>query len=125
MENLNSSRIRVKFMNPLLEIDIYGYSVEDTKRFFNTILRIDKERNDIERNITPKDTLSFSIADSAGGTGYSTAAGRGGSFYDPLVDEGQPLPFSSVESDRTHGEDTHGEGGLFISSLEDKDEDNG
>ena len=110
MENLNSSRIKVKFMNPLLEIDIFGYSVEDTKRFFNTILRIDKERNDIERN---KDTLSFNIADSAGGTGYSTAAGRGGSFYDPLIDEGKPLPFSSV-SDRT--QDTHGEGGLFVES---------
>ena len=120
MENLNSnSRIKVKFMNPLLEIDIYGYSVEDTKRFFNTILRIDKERNDIERNITPKDTLSFSIADSAGGTGYSTV--RGGGLHDPLIDEGRPLPFSSVESDRTQGEDTHGEGGLFISSLEDEE----
>ena len=122
MENLNSNmgRIKVKFMNPLLEIDIYGYSVEDTKRFFNTILRIDRERNGLERNISDE-TLNFTITDSSGGTGYSTAAGR----YDPLVDEGKPLPFSSVERDRTQGEDTHGEGGLFVSSLEDKDEDNG
>ena len=122
MENLNSSRIKVKFMNPLLEIDIFGYSVEDTKRFFNTILRIDRERNGLERNISDE-TLNFTITDSSGGTGYSTAAGRGGGMelHDPLVDEGQPLPFSSVESDRTHGEDTHGEGGLFVSSLEDED----
>ena len=124
MENLNSNmgRIKVKFMNPLLEIDIYGYSVEDTKRFFNTILRIDRERNGLERNIS-----DFTITDSSGGTGYSTAAGRGGGMelHDPLVDEGKPLPFSSVERDRTQGEDTHGEGGLFVSSLEDKDEDNG
>ena len=34
---------------------------------------------------------------------------------DPLVDEGKPLPFSSV-SERTQGEDTHGEGGLFVES---------
>ena len=95
MENLNSSRIKVKFMNPLLEIDIFGYSVEDTKRFFNTIIRIDKERNNVERKITEE----MKLTDSTG--------------IDPLMDEGKPLPFSSV-SDRT--QDTHGEGGLFVES---------
>ena len=103
MENLKSNRIKVKFMNPLLEIDIFGYSVEDTKRFFNTILRIDKERNNIERKNT-EDTLELKLTDSAG--------------FDPLVDEGKPLPFSSVENDndRTLGKDVHGEGGLFEAS---------
>lgn len=116
MENLNSNmgRIKVKFMNPLLEIDIFGYSVEDTKKFFDTIIRIDEERNNLERKI------DLTLSDSAGGTGYSTV--RGGGLYDPLVDEGKPLPFSSVESDRTRGEDTHGEGGNFVSSLENNED---
>jgi len=96
-------------MNPLLEIDIFGYSVEDTKRFFNTILRIDKERNNIERKVT-EDTLELKLTDSAGG-------------IDPLIDEGSPLPFSSVERDRTPDPaDVHGEGGLFEASTRHKPE---
>jgi len=105
MENLNNNRIKVKFMNPLLEIELYGYSVEDTKRFFNTILRIDKERNNIER----KNTEELKLTDSAG--------------FDPLIDEGSPLPFSSVERDRTPDPaDVHGEGGLFEASTRHKPE---
>ena len=101
MENLNSnSRIKVKFMNPLLEIDIFGYSVEDTKRFFNTIIRIDKERNNIERKT--EDAVEMNS------TGF-----------DPLIDEGKPLPFSSVE-DRT--QDHHKEGGLFEANTRHKPE---
>ena len=98
MENLNNNRIKVKFMNPLLEIDIFGYSVEDTKRFFNTIIRIDKERNNIERKVTEE----LKLTDSAGMSELGV-----------LVDEGKPLPFSSVE-DRT--QDHHKEGGLFETS---------
>ena len=104
MENLNNNRIKVKFMNPLLEIELYGYSVEDTKRFFNTIIRIDKERNNIERKNTEDVALEMKLTDSTG--------------IDPLIDEGSPLPFSSVENDndRTLGKDVHGEGGLFEAS---------
>ena len=135
MENLNSSRIKVKFMNPLLEIDIFGYSVEDTKRFFNTIIRIDKERNNIERKVTEE----MKLTDSAGMSELGV-----------LVDEGSPLPISSVvkpqktttfqvdaegnpipavvskEEERTPeahiGEDTHGEGGLFEANTRHKPE---
>ena len=131
MENLNSSRIKVKFMNPLLEIDIFGYSVEDTKRFFNTIIRIDKERNNIERKVTEE----MKLTDSAGMSELGV-----------LVDEGSPLPISSVvkpqkattfqvdaegnpipavvsKEEETHiGEDTHGEGGLFEANTRHKPE---
>jgi len=113
MENLNNNRIKVKFMNPLLEIELYGYSVEDTKRFFNTIIRIDKERNNIERKVTEE----LKLTDSAGMSELGV-----------LVDEGSPLPISSVveSEDRTHekftGEDIHGEGGLFEANTRHKPE---
>ena len=102
-------------MNPLLEIDIFGYSIEDTKRFFDTIIRIDKERNDIERkisNISEESDFGMRWNDDDGGA--NTVVKK--TFQ---VDaEGNPIPAVAY----TNEDNIHDEGGLFDANSRHKPE---
>ncbi len=145
MENLNSNndtRCKVTFMNPLLKIDIFGYTHQQTMQLLNTIITVDNSRS--ENPTRPTFSTDFEIASaeesvdfkveeeqrrSSEGTGYSTPEGRGGEGIGVLTDEGSPLPFSSVTRDRTPeeftGEDSHGEGGNYVTSIDEDAKDNG
>lgn len=142
MENLNNNdtRCKVTFMNPLLKIDIYGYTHQQTMQLLNTIITVDNSRS--ENPARPTFSTDFEIKESSvdfkveeeqqrvtEGTGYSTPEGRGEGLG-VLMDEGNPLPFSSVDLNRSTeeftGEDTHGEGGNFVTSIDNEDnKDNG
>jgi len=115
MENLNNSndtRCKVTFMNPLLKIDIYGYTHQQTMQLLNTIITVDNSRSqDPSRETFGKSDFKISPVGNEEPTTEKNV----------LVDEGNPLPLSTVVKDRTPekftGEDTHGEGGLFKDSF--------
>ena len=112
MENLNNSndtRCKVTFMNPLLKIDIYGYTHQQTMQLLNTIVTVDNSRSENPSRET-FDKSDFKISPVKN--------------EEPITKE-NPLPLStvSVSQDRTHekftGEDIHGQGGNFVTSNED------
>ena len=141
MENLNNNtRCKVTFMNPLLKIDIYGYTHQQTMQLLNTIIQVDDSRS--ENPTRPTFSTDFEIASAeesssvefkveeeqqrvTEGTGYSTPEGRSDEGLGVLTDEGSPLPFSSVDLNRSteefSGEDNHGEGGNYVTSIDNED----
>ncbi len=119
MENLNNSndtRCKVTFMNPLLKIDIYGYTHQQTMQLLNTIITVDNSRSEnSSRETFSKSDFKISPVKNKEQVTEKNV----------LVDEGDPLPLStvSVSQDRTHekftGEDIHGQGGNFVTSNKD------
>jgi len=122
MENLNSNdtRCKVTFMNPLLKIDIFGYTHQQTMQLLNTIITVDNSRS----QNPSRETFSKSDFDITA-VGEDEEARRSSEGLGALIDEGNPLPMSttSLSQDRTpgiySGEDVHGEGGNFVTSNED------
>ena len=117
-------------MNPLLKIDIFGYTHQQTMQLLNTIITVDNSRsqNPSRETFSKSDfeitnSSDFKVEEeqrrSSEGTGYSTPEGRGGEGLGVLTDEGNPLPMSTT-TDRTPeiytGEDVHGQGGNFVTS---------
>jgi len=101
-------------MNPLLKIDIFGYTHQQTMQLLNTIITVDNSRSENPTRPTfstdfeitsAEESVDFKVEEeqrrSSEGTGYSTPEGRGGEGIGGLTDEGSPLPFSSVTRDRT------------------------
>ena len=84
-------KLKVEMMNPSVKVEFEDYDVDDIGRILSALSEWERSR---------AGTLGLRLSTSSG------------SSIDPLMDQGNPAPASSVNTG-----DIHGSGGSFVSSF--------